>query len=468
MNKAVAGQEGAYALTFDGDNDYVAVAADPSLALDRDDVPAFTQAAWVYVEPQDNKLCPIFSSAAYDTPETQYPFLQVIERDRLVVGFGDGATLHSFTTDAVLTPGTWQHVAGVFDGQTYTVYVDGDPIAETDRFAGLHPTDAHRFDVGRGARAEDLGCAAFEEVTLTGESWEQQWRVRYQGDVVYESPVYPTAGRPYVLPLRTEFCGMAPFEVEARYWDAATGWNWTSLGAFDLTPAPGERSHTFAVGGRTGTLIWLTTTPLSDLRHFRGQLDAVQLYPRALGPLDVRRLYEGRWQPTELAESGDGVDVTAWSAQAPAGLEGSYEVDARGWDLAGHADTTGLSQRLWSGELDTLAPRVAITRTVAGDRYHYETVAEDYNLVRDGFSSPCGAGVGEGESFSAWWYQTLFGSAPGAERLYRLSAACDTPATGLFQTGVWAGQPWITGQPAVVSGTDARLRPTCPPDASGR
>ncbi len=109
---------------------------------------------------------------------------------------------------------------------------------------------------------------------------------------------------------------------------------------------------------------------------------------------------------------------------------------------------------MWSGELDTLAPRVAITRTVADGRYHYETVAEDYNLVRDGFSSPCGAGVGEGESFSAWWYQTLFGSAPGAERLYRLTATCDTPATGLFQTGVWDGQPWITGQPAVVSGTD--------------
>ncbi len=458
FNTAVAGQVGAHALTFDGINDYVAVAADPSLALDRE-TPAFTQAAWVYVNPQDSgetsaKLYPIFSSAAYDTPEAQYPFLQVIERDRLVVGFGDGAALHTFTTDAVLTPETWQHVAGVFDGQTYTVYVDGAPIAETDRFAGLHPTDAHRFDVGRGARAEDLGCAAFEEVTLTGETWEQQWRVRYQGETIYKSPVYPTAGRTYPIPLQAAFCGPASFEIEARYWDAASGWNWASLGTFDLTPAPGVRSHTFTAGGRAGTLTWRTTTPQNDLRYFRGQLDAVHLYPRALSAPDVQRLTQGGWQPADLAESGDDVDVTSWQAQTPAGLEGSYEVDVRGQDRAGHLDLTGLSQRLWSGELDTRAPRVAITRTVAGNRYRYETVAEDYNLVHEGFSSPCGAGVGEAEPFNASWYRALVGpTASSGERLYRLTAACETPTTGLFQTGVWAGQPWITGQPAVVTGT---------------
>jgi len=453
VNKAVAGQEGPHALAFDGGNDYVAVAADPNLALDNED-PAFTQAAWVQAEPQNSDLHPILSSAAYDTPETQYPFLQVIERDQLIVGFGDGTSLHSFTTDPLLTPGTWHHVAGVFDGQIYTVYVDGEPRAETDQFAGLHPTSAQRFDVGRGARAEALGCATFEEVTLTGMTWEQQWRVRYQDDVVYESPAYPTAGRPYVLPLQTAFCGPASFEVEARYWDAASGWNWVSLGTFDLTPAPGVRSHTFSAGMRTGRLTWSTTTPQSDLRYFRGQLDEVRLYPRALGPLDVQRLYQGGWQPTDVAERGADTEVTTWSAQAPAGLEGSYEIDARGRDLAGHVDSTGLSRRLWSGELDTLAPRVAITRTAAGNQYHYETVAEDYNLVRDGFSSPCGAGVGEPESFDASWYRTLVGpTAPDDERLYRLTAECETPATGLFQTGVWDDQPWLTGQPALVTGT---------------
>jgi hypothetical protein len=456
-NKVTPGQEGAYALTFDGSDDHVAVAAAPSLALDHD-VPAFTQAAWVNVAPQDNELYPIFSSAAYDTPERQYPFLQIIERDRLVVGFGDGAALHTFTTDPVLTPGTWQHIAGVFDGQTYTVYVDGEPVAATDQFAGLQPGGARRFDVGRGARAEVLGCATLDEVALTGATWEQQWRVRYQGEIIYVSAFYPTAGRAYAIPLQTAFCGTVPFEVEARYWDTATGWNWTSLGTFDLTPAPGVRSHAFSAGGRAGTLTWHTTTPEDNLRYFRGQIDAVRLYPGALGPLDVRRLYEGRWQPATLAEDVAGVDVTAWRAQAPAGLEGAYALDARGWDRAGHADNTGLSQSLWSGELDTLAPRVAITRTVVGDRYHYETVAEDFNLVRDGFSSPCGAGVGEGQAFNATWYRTTLGTVvPGQERLYRFTAECDTPATGLFQTGVWDEQPWITGGAVVVTGTGGTM-----------
>jgi ribosome-associated protein YbcJ (S4-like RNA binding protein) len=58
-----------------------------------------------------------------------------------------------------LIPGTWHHVAGTYDGKDFILYVDGDPVARTERsgligtnnedvIIGNHPTLERPFDGG--------------------------------------------------------------------------------------------------------------------------------------------------------------------------------------------------------------------------------------------------------------------------------------------------------------------------------
>ena len=95
---------------------------------------------------------------------------------------------------------------------------------------------------------------------------------------------------------------------------------------------------------------------------------------------------------------------TDWTAGVPAGLEGAYRLDLRGQDEAGHDGSTRLG--VWEGGVDTLAPRLALTRTQQSTgSIRYMTTAQDFNLQEEGFKSPCGVGVvSSRSSFDAPWY----------------------------------------------------------------
>ncbi|MGB4205206.1 MAG: hypothetical protein WBJ84_06245, partial [Bacteroidales bacterium] len=119
-----------------------------------------------------------------------------------------------------------------------------------------------------------------------------------------------------------------------------------------------------------------------------------------------------------------------------------FALDLRGTDTAGHVSAADLAAQTWSGNLDTLAPRVALTLTVGGGKYRYTTVAEDFNLWRNGFSSPCGAGViSKTDYFQSPWYLATVGQSSLAHKVYRLTADC-TMATvyGLSEVGAWTAR----------------------------
>ncbi|MEJ5309992.1 MAG: LamG-like jellyroll fold domain-containing protein [Anaerolineae bacterium] len=160
--------------------------------------------------------------------------------------------------------------------------------------------------------------------------------------------------------------------------------------------------------------------------NFAGDIDDVRIYPRALSALEIQALAAGGWQAVDNLD-GAGTRSAVWGTQPPFGLEGSYRFDVRGEDCYGLVDTSVRSQGAWRGEVDTLAPRVTITRTTVNGKLRYTATAEDYNLVVPGFSSPCGAGVfTTREPFESPWYVALTGQRPnGNERLYRLTATCD-------------------------------------------
>jgi hypothetical protein len=172
---------------------------------------------------------------------------------------------------------------------------------------------------------------------------------------------------------------------------------------------------------------------------FKGALDEVGLYPRALSAAEVKALYDRRWRAGAVAQKG--APASTWSAQVPGGLEGSYEIDLRGADQLGQWGTGDANR--WFGMIDTLGPRVSIQKEAgSGGKTRYTTVAEDFNLSEQGFSSPCGSGVISGrETFQSSWYRASLPTTELGQSLYRLVASCELAAVALADVGVdQAGQ----------------------------
>ncbi len=166
----------------------------------------------------------------------------------------------------------------------------------------------------------------------------------------------------------------------------------------------------------------------SGTTYFKGFADDVRIYGRALPAQEVADLYHAGWQAVTLPAGSTGADRATWTATVPAGLEGSYEVDLRGRDTAGHVEPVSESSLLWRGEADNLKPRVKLTKKVVNSTTNeYTTVAEDYHLAQTSFNSPCGAGVvTTSETFRSPWYLGLTGD---SQKLYRLTAVCQKPNT---------------------------------------
>ena len=117
----------------------------------------------------------------------------------------------------------------------------------------------------------------------------------------------------------------------------------------------------------------------ADVRYWRGQLDEVRVYPRALLPAEVQALAQTRWLPGTVLRLAGAVCrhgtlrcLLDWKVHTTSNL--------RGADAAGHVNSNTASIQVWSGEIDTLAPRLTMTRTAVSGGYRYTTTAEDYNL----------------------------------------------------------------------------------------
>jgi hypothetical protein len=110
------------ALTFNGTDDYVDCGTDASLNITGD----ITIEAWIY-----------------STRPNQNNWRRIVEKDwatSYFLGTGDGASTNAIafsmdangssvnvlqTSDNVITPYEWHHVAGTWDGSTLSIYVDG-------------------------------------------------------------------------------------------------------------------------------------------------------------------------------------------------------------------------------------------------------------------------------------------------------------------------------------------------------
>ncbi|MBI2863697.1 MAG: hypothetical protein HYX94_03950, partial [Chloroflexi bacterium] len=151
------------------------------------------------------------------------------------------------------------------------------------------------------------------------------------------------------------------------------------------------------------------------------------------------------WREATLDSPGQA--TANWRYPFPEGLEGPYRIDLRATDGLGNVK---VSPNQWSGDVDTVAPRVQITATVEGGKIRYVTAVQDFNLSQQGFSSFCGAGVvNTATNFAESWYTSLIQPLPTADRarassrLYGQSASClvDRPPTISEEGAVNTGEP---------------------------
>ncbi len=178
-----------------------------------------------------------------------------------------------------------------------------------------------------------------------------------------------------------------------------------------VRPAPDGR---FSIGQE-----WDGNTPTN---FFKGALDNVRVDPRALMSTEIGMLAAGGWRPAQIVTTGP--DTADWSYTVPAGLEGHFQLDLRGIDGAGNVDRHDAGK--WSGSVDTLAPRVDLTRQTVAGGILYTTVAQDFNLAEDGFNSPCGPGAITGRQAyaSPWYLGRIAQSDTTHQRLFQLTANC--------------------------------------------
>jgi subtilase family serine protease/subtilisin-like proprotein convertase family protein len=154
---------------------------------------------------------------------------------------------------------------------------------------------------------------------------------------------------------------------------------------------------------------------------FKGLIDDLLIYPRALQPLEVQALFAGNWKNAATTPTGSGITQADWTAVVPAGIEGTYRLDLRDRDVAGHVSNPEAG--IWQGEIDTLDPRLTLEAELLGENVRYTTTAQDFNLTQDGFNTPCGAGmVTHQQYFVSPWYRAI---SLWDDRLYELGAVCE-------------------------------------------
>jgi len=129
------------------------------------------------------------------------------------------------------------------------------------------------------------------------------------------------------------------------------------------------------------------------------------------------------WQPA-VVESPTALTST-WYYTVQPGLEGNYQIDLCGTDVLSNRCQEEATLHYWRGEIDTSAPRMAITTTYRGAgsaaQAIYEGRAEDLNLTTDGYSFPCPLQRADrGYYDNAWWS----GITSDTQRLVSLAPFC--------------------------------------------
>lgn len=220
VNKVTAGAVGSYALHFDG-NDRLLVDPAYSLLLDRG---SFTQTAWI--KPLAGAGASGIISQLDQNEEVRYPSIYMTDGFGLAAGFGDFSDKPAmfFSPEGVLQPEAWNFVAARFDGTTYSLFVNGVEVAQTDEFAGKKPYTSDRFNIGEqfGGDIDDVKIFTrpLSDLEITAMA-RTGWRAARLNGSTWTADVLPGLEGPY----RTDVRGWDAFGHFTTGWDVEHQWS---------------------------------------------------------------------------------------------------------------------------------------------------------------------------------------------------------------------------------------------------
>ncbi|MEZ4867006.1 MAG: LamG-like jellyroll fold domain-containing protein [Caldilineaceae bacterium] len=167
--------------------------------------------------------------------------------------------------------------------------------------------------------------------------------------------------------------------------------------------------------------------------YFKGNIDEVAIFDRALSATEIGYLGQSPWYDAspvyESLDSGDtlGADdrLRPWSHTVPTGLEGPYKIDLLVSDGPVPAHREGVSQGVWTGIIDTSAPRLtfAYTRDASSGNAQVRCTAVDDYLTETGWSCPVDDSHRTASYQDAAWYTTRL---TDTQQLVGLTTALET------------------------------------------
>jgi len=339
----------------------------------------------------------------------------------------------------------WQHDAVLHTGDTVGKAVTGQvgryalQLDGADDYVALPDHDAIDFDTGR-----DFTVAAWirpDAIQPTATNTDSDVIEKWSG----------TGGYPYVIRYLNQRAGTEAGKIAVARYDGSQGPSIRSTKlvndgrfhhvAFVKTSGTlklyidgvqdGEAADT-TTGNTTNDSALFIGRRGNGINHFTGSLDDVRIYGRGLSAPEIQALFLSGWQPANVAQSGPDIESTRWQIETPPWLEGSYRIEARGWDSDGHTSPPRNPVQTWSGEADTLAPRVTLVRSPSDSGYRYTTTAEDYNLAAAGLVTPCPSDTATiSTNFQSPWYVATY---PASPRLYGLVQECTLASQSASET----------------------------------
>ena len=150
------------AFSFDGVNDVVVVGNPPNLQI----TGPLTVDAWVNLAGPGSSPNPVVLGKWDDINEGTAGYILILTEQgggTFKVGFfvsSDGTNFSGATATTNLQVGTWYHLAGVFDGSSVTIYVDGVLEASAPHAGGIFNTPAD-FEIGADDDAGPIGPGLF-------------------------------------------------------------------------------------------------------------------------------------------------------------------------------------------------------------------------------------------------------------------------------------------------------------------
>jgi hypothetical protein len=170
-----------------------------------------------------------------------------------------------------------------------------------------------------------------------------------------------------------------------------------------------------------------------------GLVDDVRAYRYALNAREAKALAETGWQTTDMATARSDAGEATWSASAPAGLEGFYELATRGSDQLGNVQEEDQSVVTWRGVVDSLAPRLlSFTATPTGNGLNFSLTLEDFNLSATNVTLPAACTASNTtvtpQFYASPWHRSFASQATVPadaaqlnKRTFRLTIQCAAP-----------------------------------------